>query len=178
MTVSGARALTLAGRRCYGSQGMSDALDMVEVVRQFGSYIPFNHFLGIEPLEVAPGHVRFTLPFRPEFIGDPRRQALHGGVTAVLIDAAGGAAVWTLVTLYQRVSTIDMRVDYLAPGRLEPLVAEARVQRKGSQVAVVNIRVYHPATPAETVADGKAVYSIRPVSASPRPSPPAKEDGG
>ena len=85
---------------------------------------------------------------------------------------AGGAAVWTLVTLYQRVSTIDMRVDYLAPGRLEPLVAEARVQRKGSQVAVVNIRVYHPATPAETVADGKAVYSIRQVSSSPRPSPP------
>lgn len=152
---------------------MSDALDMVEVVRKFGSYIPFNHYLGIEITEVSAGYVRFTLPFRPEFVGDPRRAALHGGVTAVLIDAAGGAAVWTLVDLGERVSTIDMRVDYLAPGRLEPLVAEARVQRKGSQVAVVNIRVYHPTTPAETVADGKAVYSIRPVGSSPRPSPPA-----
>ncbi len=150
---------------------MSDALDMVEVVRQFGSYIPFNHYLGIEPAEVSAGHVRFTLPFRPEFVGDPRRPALHGGVTAVLIDAAGGAAVWTLVNLRERVSTIDMRVDYLAPGRLEPLVAEARVQRKGSQVAVVHIRVYHPTTPEETIADGKAVYSIRQVGASARPSP-------
>ena len=137
MTVSGARALTLAGRRCYGSQGMSDALDMVEVVRQFGSYIPFNHFLGIEPLEVAPGHVRFTLPFRPEFIGDPRRQALHGGVTAVLIDAAGGAAVWTLVTLYQRVSTIDMRVDYLRKGEGDHFIASGSVLRRGNKVAVV-----------------------------------------
>lgn len=149
---------------------MSDALDMVEVVRQFGSYIPFNHFLGIEPAEVSAGYARFTLPFRPEFIGDPRRMALHGGVTAVLIDAAGGAAVWTLANLSERVSTIDMRVDYLAPGRLEPLVAEARVQRKGSQVAVVSIRVFHPTTPEQSVADGKAVYSIRQVSSPTQPS--------
>lgn len=146
---------------------MSDAIDMIEAVRKFGIYIPFNGYLGIEPVEVASGHVRFQLPFRPEFVGDPRRPALHGGVMAVLIDATGGAAVWTLVKPTERVSTIDMRVDYLAPGRLEPLIAEARVLRKGSQVAVVDVRVYHPTTPEEIIADGKAVYSIRPVRTGP-----------
>ena len=33
---------------------MSDAIDMVEVVRKFGIYIPFNGYLGIEPV-VFPG---------------------------------------------------------------------------------------------------------------------------
>lgn len=139
-------------------------IDMVEVVRQFGSYIPFNGYLGIEPVAVATGHVRFQLPFRPEFVGDPLRPALHGGVTAVLIDAAGGAAVWTMVTASERISTIDMRVDYLAPARLETILADARVRRKGSNVAVVDIHVYHPSTPDQIIADGKAVYSIRAVN--------------
>lgn len=151
---------------------MSDAIDMVEVVRKFGIYIPFNGYLGIEPILVESGHARFQLPYRPEFVGDPRRPALHGGIIAVLIDATGGAAVWTLVNPTERVSTIDMRVDYLAPGRLEPLIAEARVLRKGSQVAVVDVRVYHPTTPEQFIADGKAVYSIRPVKTGPATTPP------
>ena len=151
---------------------MSDAIDMVEVVRKFCSYIPFNRHLGIEPTVVESGHVCFQAPYRPEFIGDPRRPALHGGLIAVLIDATGGAAVLTLITPAERVSTIDMRVDYLAPGRLEPLIAEARVRRKGSQVAVVEVRVYHPATPEQHIADGKVVYSIRPVKSGPPTAPP------
>ena len=141
-------------------------IDMVEAVRQFGSYIPFNGYLGIEPVVVEAGYVRFQLPYRPEFVGDPRRPALHGGVTAVLIDATGGAAVWTLLNPSERVSTIDMRVDYLAPARLEPLFADGRVRRKGSQVAVADVTVYHPATPDQIIADGKVVYSIRAVNAS------------
>ena len=140
---------------------MSDPIDMLEIVRQFSTYIPFNAYLGIEPTHVAPGHVHFQVPFRPEYIGDPMRPALHGGLMAVLIDAAAGAAVWTLVTPHERISTIDMRVDYLRPARLEALGAEARVQRKGTHVAVASVRVYHLATPEETITEGKAVFSIR-----------------
>ena len=157
---------------------MSDAIDMLEVVRKFSTYIPFNAYLGIEPTEVNPGHVRLQLPFRPGFVGDPMRPALHGGLVAVLIDAASGAAVWTLVSPYERISTIDMRVDYLLPARLEALGAEARVQRKGSHVAVASVRVYHLAAPEETIAEGKAVFSIRhgnkPVTA---PGPPPASSG-
>lgn len=143
---------------------MSDAIDMLAVVRDFTAHIPFNTYLGIEPTAVSPGHVRLQLPFRPELVGDPMRPALHGGVIAVLIDSASGSAVWTLVSPYERVSTIDMRVDYLLPGRLEALGAEARVQRKGSHIAVVSARVYHLSTPDETIAEGKAVFSIRHVN--------------
>jgi uncharacterized protein (TIGR00369 family) len=151
---------------------MSDSIDMLAVVRNFTTHIPFNAYLGIEPTEVSPGFVRLQVPFRPEFVGDPLRPALHGGVLAVLIDAGSGAAVWTLVSPYERISTIDMRVDYLLPGRLEPLGAEARVQRKGSHVAVASVRVYHQSTPDQTIAEGKAVFSIRHVNKSITAGPP------
>ncbi len=149
---------------------MSDQADMLAMVRNFSRYVAFNSFIGIEPTEVSPGHVILQVPFKPELIGDPIRPALHGGVTATLIDSASGAAVWTLVTLYDRISTIDMRVDYLLPARLETLCAEARVLRKGNHVAVASARVYHPSTPNETVAEGKAVFSIRRAGKLPVPT--------
>ena len=152
---------------------MSDAIDMLSVVRNLSAFIPFNSYLGIEITDVMPGTVRVQVPFRPELVGDPTRPALHGGLIAGIIDAASGASVWTLVSPYERISTIYMRVDYLLPGRLGALGAEARVQRKGTYVAVASVRVYHLTTPDETIAEGKAVFSIRHVNKAMAPNPPA-----
>src|SRR6185295_15797791 len=87
--------------------------------------IPFNKFLGIRMEEHRSGYTRFSLAIREEFIGDPLRRAIHGGVISTLIDVAGGAAVWSSLDdpLWGRVSTIDLRVDYLRPGKIEPIVA-------------------------------------------------------
>src|SRR5688572_3640100 len=81
--------------------------------------IPFNRFLGIELVAAQDGYCRLELPYRAEFIGDAGRPALHGGVISTLIDTCGGFAVWTRIALDDRVSTIDLRVDYLAPGAAE-----------------------------------------------------------
>jgi uncharacterized protein (TIGR00369 family) len=59
-----------------------------------------------------------------------------------------------------RVSTIDMRIDYLRPGRPEMLVAEANVVRVGRRVGVTEMRVFHPSAPTESVATGKGVYNV------------------
>jgi uncharacterized protein (TIGR00369 family) len=123
--------------------------------------IPFNKFLGIKLDRMDDGFVRLVLPFRPEFIGDPFRPALHGGVISTLIDVCGGMAVWTKITLEDRVSTIDLRVDYLAPGLGESLIAEASVVRVGNRVGVTDVRVFQPSDEKRTVATGKAVYNIK-----------------
>ena len=127
----------------------------------FEHLIPFNNFLGIQMVSAGDGCVRLELPYRPEFIGDAVRQALHGGVISTLIDVSGGFAVWTKISLEDRVSTIDLRVDYLAPGRPELLVCEATVVRVGNRVAVTDVRVFQPSAPARIVATGKAVYNIK-----------------
>jgi uncharacterized protein (TIGR00369 family) len=123
--------------------------------------IPFNKYLGVRVIEIDRGRVRLEVPFRPELIGDPLRQAMHGGVISMLADTAGGAAVWSsLEEPRARVSTIDMRIDYLRPGRQETLVAEAGVVRLGRRVGVTDMRLFHPSAPNESIATGKGVYNV------------------
>jgi uncharacterized protein (TIGR00369 family) len=132
-----------------------------EFVHLVENFIPFNRFLGIRIDETRDGYCRLRLPFREELIGDASRPALHGGVISTLVDTCGGFAVWTQLTLEDRVSTIDLRVDYLAPGAAEALIAEGTVVRAGNRVGVVDIRCYQPSRPERTVATGKGVYNIK-----------------
>ncbi len=132
--------------------------EFLGLVQQF---IPFNKFLGIDVDDAREGWARLTLPYRPEYIGDASRPALHGGVISTLIDTCGGFAVWTTIRVEDRVSTIDLRVDYLAPGAPEGLIAEGTVVRTGNRVGVVDVRVFQPSAPQRTVATGKGVYNIK-----------------
>ncbi len=134
----------------------------LEAIRQFfDSAIPFNAFLGMRLVEIARGRVVAELPFRPELIGDPTRPALHGGVISTLADTVGGAAVFTLTDPGDRVATIDLRVDYLRPGRQETLRGVARVIRAGNRVGVSAVTLLHPSAPEAPIAVAKAVYTIK-----------------
>jgi uncharacterized protein (TIGR00369 family) len=132
-----------------------------EYKRFFEEQVPFNRLLAMHIADVRDGFARVEVPFRDELLGDKSRPALHGGVMATLIDACGAYAVWTCVTPGDRVSTIDLRVDYLAPAGAERLVAEASVVRTGNRVAVVDVRCFQASDPARVVATGKAVYNIK-----------------
>ncbi|MBI2897501.1 MAG: hotdog fold thioesterase [Deltaproteobacteria bacterium] len=134
----------------------------IEVVREIMQMvIPFNRFLGFELTDLKPGFARMEVPFRDEFIGDPVRPALHGGVISALIDTCGGAACWTEIEPADRVSTVDLRVDYLRPGRKHRLVAEGRVIRIGNHVGVVDLTAFHSDSPSDLIACGKGVYNVR-----------------
>ena len=135
-------------------------LDLLRRVTE--ELIPFNKFLGVRVTHMERGRVELTIPFREELVGDPMKPALHGGVISMLADTAGGMAVWSsLDNPAQRVSTIDLRVDYLRPGRLEDLAAEAIVVRVGRSVGVADVRLYHPSARGEIIATGKGVYAIK-----------------
>ncbi len=134
----------------------------VEVLRELvEKWIPFNKYLGVRVIEIKAGFARLELPFRDDFIGDPMRRAIHGGVLSTLADTAGGVAVWSqLADESSRVSTIDLRVDYLRPGKPETIAVEALVVRQGNRVGVTDMRLFHPSAPDETVATGKGVYNM------------------
>ena len=134
----------------------------LEVIRDFFlERIPFNRVLGIEVAEIERGRAVFRVPFRPELIGDPVRPALHGGVISAVADACGGCAVWSAIGERDRVSTIDLRVDYLRPGRPEELCAVGEVLRVGNRVGVAGITLHHPSEPERAVAHAKGVYSVK-----------------
>jgi uncharacterized protein (TIGR00369 family) len=146
-----------------------------EVVRDLmQNMVPFNRYLGIECTGIGAGYCRLEVPFRPEYIGDPVKRALHGGVLSTLIDTCGGGAVWTMVDPMDAVSTIDLRVDYLRPGGEERVVAEAHVVRMGGRVGVADVRAFHPSAPERTIATGKGVYNVRrrrPADEGSKPTP-------
>ena len=120
--------------------------------------VPFNRLLGIRGESAEKGKSVLVLPVRAEFVGDPRRPALHGGVVSALVDTAGGVAAWSALEEGESVSTVDLTVDYLEPARLQgELRAAAELLRKGNRVCHVRVRVTQD---GRLVAEGRGVYNI------------------
>jgi uncharacterized protein (TIGR00369 family) len=147
-------------------------MDLAILRQVMEEMIPFNKFLGLRVVRIERGNVKFELPFRDELIGDPVKRALHGGVLSTLADVAGGAAAWSAIEdPMARVSTIDLRVDYLRPGRSHAILAEAVVVRLGGRIAVTDMKMFHPGGEGEPIATGKGVYAVK------VPKQAAKEGG-
>ncbi len=130
------------------------------IVDFFERDIAFDAFLGLKVQDISEGRGLLHLPYRPDYLGDPFRPALHGGIIAVLVDTAAGVAALSSLPPGSKCSTVDMRVDYLLPGLADDLWAEARVVRSGNRVAVINVDVFQ--REQRQVATGRAVYSLRP----------------
>lgn len=60
----------------------------------------------------------------------------HGGVTASLIDSAVGIALCTTLQLQEWVTTVELKVNFLAPARLGLLKAKGRIVHRGKRIAV------------------------------------------
>jgi len=135
------------------------------LVKLFEQLIPFNRMLGVRVLHVDHGNCTVHLPWRDEFIGDPARPALHGGITSTLCDASGGLSCFsTLAQTSDRVSTIDLRVDYLLPGPTADVFCRSSVVRMGSRVAVTRMEVFSGSLPqpgeGQPIATAQGVYNI------------------
>lgn len=131
-----------------------------QLITFFEQNIPFNAHLKMKVERIESGLCLVRVPFNPEWVGDPFRPALHGGITSTLVDAAAGLAVFSTLDQPGGVSTVDMRVDYLRPGLLEDLFCEARVVRAGNRVAVTSMRVLQGEALAYLTAEGRAVYNV------------------
>ena len=131
-------------------------------IRRFvDELVAFNKMLGIHLVGYAEGQATMDIPYSDKLIGDPLRPALHGGAIAALIDTCGGAAVWSAAEEQDRVSTIDLRIDYLRPAPLKDLRCRATVQRIGHRVGVADMKVWVKGDPDDVVATGKGVYNVK-----------------
>lgn len=138
--------------------------DFVAAVTQFmEDQVPFNRFLGVKFEHLARGECVLRIPWRDELVGDFSRPAVHGGVVSTLIDTAGGAACFAMLDRpTDRVSTIDMRVDYLRAAAGEDLLCRAIVVRMGNRVAVARMEVFSGQLdgPDGPTATGNGVYNV------------------
>ena len=129
-------------------------------------HIAFNKYLGlkVESFDLETPKLRFDM--RPELVGNPARQILHGGVISATLDVAGGFAIMLslaaemtgIPTSFPNMGTIDLRVDYLRPGRGKYFVATARIVRKGKRIAVTHMELHNDE--GELIATGGAAYVV------------------
>lgn len=123
-------------------------------------FIPFNKQLGFKLLEARENFVSLLVPYKPELIGDLRRGSIHGGVIAAAMDAVGGAAaITTLRHENDKLSTIDLRIDYLSPGQAKDLITEGTIVKSGSKVIFTRMIAYHD-NRDNLIAEGRGVFSV------------------
>jgi uncharacterized protein (TIGR00369 family) len=145
--------------RCVEGRVMAQ-VEAARLARLFEE-TPYVRLLGMGFRSLDRGTAVMEVPFRDELIGNPELPALHGGVVSSLLDTCGGAAVWSLLDDGDWVSTVDLRIDYLRPGRPRPLVGLGRVIRVGNRVGVAELKAFHPTDESRPVAVGTGVYNIR-----------------
>ena len=141
-----------------------------KIVEGFTKYTPFHQFLGLseESFDAENGCIRFSM--RDEFVGNSMLNVLHGGIIAAILDAEGGflgaldvftnreTPVTRNETTAKGGGTIDMRVDYLMPGKGEHFIASGTILRKGNQILAIRTELHNEKN--ELIAIGTATYKI------------------
>ncbi len=108
---------------------------------------------------------------RDDFIGNVVYRILHGGLISAVLDTAGGAAVF--MSVYKQVkgkprenqikrisknATVDLRVDYLRPGKGQKFTAKAWILRAGNKFAVTRMELTNEED--VLIAVGTGTYSV------------------
>jgi len=126
----------------------------LNIVREVYDNLPFNRLLGLEVEFLENDRAGFCFAMQDDLVGNTAHGILHGGVISTVLDTTGGltataAAVERMkdlsnraaAELIARIGTIDMRVDYLRPGRGIQFHSSGTVMRTGRKVAVTRMEL-------------------------------------
>ena len=101
--------------------------------------LPFNSHLGLKLERRHDDGVTIVCPIRPEFLNI--HKTLHGGVTATLIDVAGG--VGTMAHYGGRpCATVELKLSYFLPVTGKKVTARSKILRAGSTLCVMQVDVH------------------------------------
>jgi uncharacterized protein (TIGR00369 family) len=141
------------------------------ITRIFEESIVFNQTLGLKITSVSPSCVTGRIAMRPELVGHPSYNRIHGGVISAGLDAMGGIAVLAAVGArhmdesvearlhrFTKLGTIDLRIDYLRPGIGDHFDLRAEVLRLGSRVA--STRMEFMGADGKLLSTGAGAYII------------------
>jgi uncharacterized protein (TIGR00369 family) len=143
--------------------------DFLTAVRTGVAELPFHRLLGlnIDCYDAENGCIRFDM--RDELVGNKHFKILHGGVIASILDTEGGFVLvldgaWRSENALPanpviiRGGTIDLRIDFLRPGKGKHFVATGAVLRRGNKVAVVRTELRNELN--ELIAVGTGTYLV------------------
>lgn len=146
---------------------------VLDLINEYYLQLPFNQVLGIriDSLDYDSGRAVTGFDMKPELIGNFFAGILHGGVISSVVDLTGGlSALISCARLHRGKSmeeigkklagsaTIDVRVDYLRPGKGTVFTCSSEIIRAGSRIVVAKIDLYNENT--KRIATGTGTYLI------------------
>ena len=104
--------------------------------------VAFNRVIGVKIASFDPEAPKLRFDMKPDLIGNPRRQILHGGVISAVLDVTAGFAIHIALAHqenevpaeghFPNMGTIGLHVDYLRPGRGKFFISTGKIVRLGS----------------------------------------------
>ena len=107
--------------------------------RHFLSVTYIQH-LGAALGERRRGYVEMILPVRPELTNE--MDYVHGGVGGTLADTAAGHAAMTVVPEGWGTTTVEYKINFLAPAIGQTIVARSRAIRQGRSLTILGAEVH------------------------------------
>ena len=96
--------------------------------------------IGAKLTRLAPGECEIQVPFKPELT--QQHGYFHGGVIGTIADSAGGYAAFTLMPSDASVLTVEYKINLLAPGDGDVLIARGRVVKPGRTLVISQVDAY------------------------------------
>ena len=134
-----------------------DDPEFAAIVEYFNDFEPaINTFLGFTDESPNFDNARLRFDMKENLIGNIRYRTLHGGVISSILDITGGHTVFLKqfaeikglplekqIKRITQIGTIDLRVDYLMPGKGKHFIATGYLLRRGNKVAVVRMELHN-----------------------------------
>ena len=97
-------------------------------------------WIGAKLTHLGPGLCEITLPHKPELT--QQHGYIHGGIVGTIGDSAAGYAAYTLMPHDASVLTVEYKMNIMAPGDGECLIARGEVIRAGRTLVIARADVY------------------------------------
>ena len=99
----------------------------------------YCQLLGIKVVNIEKGIARLSLCFQKNILN--REGTVHGGIISSLADSAAAVALLSITGPEGRISTIELKINFLHSVKNVDLFAEAKIIHKGSRTAVGEVDI-------------------------------------
>lgn len=110
----------------------------MDIIEQYIKDNNFGRVVGMDFKIIEPGVVHYFLTINESHLSTPR--ATHGGVIAAMMDGVLGVAALSKTVLENRiVSTVEFKINYLAPSLLgDELVGVGKIENAGKRLIITS----------------------------------------
>jgi len=109
----------------------------------------FMHYIGAKLVEIRPGYCEIHIPYKSELC--QQHSFFHAGVIGTVADNTGGYAAFTLMPADSSILTVEYKLNLIAPGDGELLIARGQVIKSGHTLTICRSEVFVVKNGTETL---------------------------